>query len=543
MMGYIAGRMTAGALVMLCVATSGCSRGTSTSTSPADAARTQATAAQEQQRQPFEARDAQAAATTAAQEPLHLRLLKDSGLEAELGGPAAAESALQALAVQFRRYVLRVKAEAPRFVFTADAEGNPRYDGFSTSLMLSYLMSEAVGEAASTPDTKGTLDKDSSAEPNTDPAEPKSTIKVKLDQGQAEATSTVETTTGSLTGTIKTRLQFDLCPKADGSVHLSFMSDSRLRSTASGVGANVTVTVEQTRFVNDNAEFITSEIDQTARVEAASFGGGGSNTYVEYQKVLSTVKGEMSGRALRTSSRATQTDVDNAASMAAMATVNSVALTSAAEKSFRSGRCVTLKPTSTPGKRTGVKPGTSFSIDAAPRSTIDGTPTGGTVRADLSGGASLQPAGTNVKADAQFTYVAPGEKQKTATITFEARSKRGIGKATLDFQTEQGLAFIAEGGLDDFQGTGTICDFSQPFEISGRGVVNKFVPTSPTTGTYSYTGNLGGFTVFGSGTYTATFTEQGGLMLATGPGTVVTPFGNRTARGTERYTLTPTTCP
>jgi hypothetical protein len=40
-----------------------------------------------------------------------------------------------------------------------------------------------------------------------------------------------------------------------------------------------------------------------------------------------------------------------------------------------------------------------------------------------------------VAADATFIYVAPNEAGKSGTVILEARSKRGVGKATLDFTT------------------------------------------------------------------------------------------------------------
>jgi hypothetical protein len=70
-------------------------------------------------------------------------------------------------------------------------------------------------------------------------------------------------------------------------------------------------------------------------------------------------------------------------------------------------------------------------------------------------------------------------------------------------------------------------------------VTNTFTPTSETGGTYSYTGNMSGFSVFGQGTYTVSADENGGTLTATGPGSVKTPMGVKTRKGTEVYKLTP----
>lgn len=206
---------------------------------------------------------------------------------------------------------------------------------------------------------------------------------------------------------------------------------------------------------------------------------------------------------------------------------------------WESGRCVKLDVTSSPSKRRGIRPNTAFDIEARPRATADGRPAGGTVTAVLSGGSSLQPASSKVPADARYGYAGPDKKNEEASIAFEARSKRGVGRATLEFDTKTQRAYAAEGGLDDFHGTGTICDLAQPFTISGSGNTVTFTPSSERGGSYSYEGNISGFGVSGSGTYTASADEHGGTITGTGDGCVQTPMGTRCSSGTEQYRLTP----
>jgi hypothetical protein len=99
-------------------------------------------------------------------------------------------------------------------------------------------------------------------------------------------------------------------------------------------------------------------------------------------------------------------------------------------------------------------------------------------------------------------------------------------------------SYTAEGGADDFHGTGTICDLSKPFTIAGSGVNVVFTPTSDTAGSYDYTGSAAGVTLYGSGTYTASATDQGGTITASGSGSVETPLGVFSNDGTETYNLT-----
>lgn len=84
----------------------------------------------------------------------------------------------------------------------------------------------------------------------------------------------------------------------------------------------------------------------------------------------------------------------------------------------------------------GLDPAQAVSNLATPRSKIDGSATGGTVTATLTaGGATVDPSATKVPADATFSYVAPDQAGKSGTISLEARSRRGVGKTTLDLTT------------------------------------------------------------------------------------------------------------
>ena len=161
----------------------------------------------------------------------------------------------------------------------------------------------------------------------------------------------------------------------------------------------------------------------------------------------------------------------------------------------------------------------------------------GTVTATLSGGASLQPASGKVPADAKYVFAGPDKKNESASIAFESRSKRGVGGATADHQDSARLP--DRGGLDDFHGTGTICDLSQPFTISGGGNTVTLSPSSEQGGSYNYQGNMAGTGVYGSGTYSASADEHGGQITSSGNGCVKTPMGTFCNKGTERYTLTP----
>jgi hypothetical protein len=189
-------------------------------------------------------------------------------------------------------------------------------------------------------------------------------------------------------------------------------------------------------------------------------------------------------------------------------------------------------------------------ITAPPRSKIDGAPAGGTVTATLTGDTSVDPAGSKVKADATFTYVAPGEKDKSASVALEARSKRGVAKASIDFDTKPS-SYEVSGTMPSAPSgttfTGTICKADKPFKVTTAGDMigtASFIPKNATGGTVKFTGKVGNapLAMVGNGTYTLT-PPQGsstGTLAITWKLTIKIPFvGDQTRSGPATLTLTP----
>ena len=225
----------------------------------------------------------------------------------------------------------------------------------------------------------------------------------------------------------------------------------------------------------------------------------------------------------------------------------------AAKKGWESGRCVVLEPTTSPGKRTGLKPSAPVTITAPPRSKIDGTPMGGTVTATLNGASSVDPAGSKVPADATFAYVAPGEKDKSATVSLEARSKRGVAKASIAFDTKAG-GYALKGSIATAPGgtqiTGATCDVTKPFTAESTGDMVgtiTFTPTSDVAGTLKFTGRVGNapLKITGKGKYTVNVPPgaDSGTLDWTWSVTTYTPLGNKTGSGPVTIAMTPSaTC-
>jgi hypothetical protein len=457
------------------------------------------------------------------------KLLAVSGVEDALGGPHAADLALR----QLMREV-EILATAPE----------PQWAPIQNAVRLDGQPDGALGLAAAAVELAGlTRELDKMYGDGTPKHEVGKTehgrSEIVIKDGQVDYVSEKGGTAGDLAGRFTTLLKVNACPDAEGKVVIDIASQTNLSHVSGSAGANLTVRVQMTRYVNDNAEY--DGLDAQTHVESASYGANAAS-FVDLDTGTSTRDGAANGTTVnRRSDRASDSDVKNAESLGDMLYRLSISYAEFIAGVWRGGACVKLEPTSDPAKRSGVEPSTSFSISAAPRSKIDGAATGGTVKATLAGGSSLSPNGTPVKADATFTYVAPEEKEKDAKVSFEARSRRGIGKAELAFDTrEKKQAYDIAGGADEFHGSGVACDLGARFFIEGSGVTVRFEPSSAQGGRYSYSGNMSGFQVWGNGTYTVSYQGDVAVSLqAEGPGSVKTPKGTFTRSGSETYTLTP----
>jgi hypothetical protein len=446
-----------------------------------------------------------------------IKLLGVSGVEQELGGPAATDAALQSLMRQNKN---RIAGPQPlRFMPVQNSqsvEGALGVAQASVELMsvaLSFKDLYGDGQAGK---KAWTFDK--------------SNIEFEVADGALSYASALTTSEKGLDGKFLTQMKVNVCPSPEGRIELEVTSKSEL--SRAGSGANITIKVIATRTLDDDAQF--AAIDLKTHVESTTFGAhAGAFVDLDISREGTRVN--------RRSSQATDADASNAADLARILELMASAYTEQTRSVWESGACVKLDPRTTPSQRLKVKPSSSFSIFAAPRSKVDGSPVGGTVRGTLNGGTSLDPGGTRARADVTYSYTAPDEKKAESRVSLESRSKRGVGKAEVVFSTEgEGGMYSASGGADEFHGTGEICDLAQQFFIEGSGVTVRFEPSTEAGGRYSYSGNMSGFAVYGNGTYQVKFDGDVAVSItATGPGSVKTPMGTQTRTGSEQYQLTP----
>ncbi len=482
---------------------------------------------------------------------LHYKLMQASGIEKELGGEAQAVEALKALGEAYERRMRTAEVELPKMI-PAAFTGEGMSSGFMGLGLGSFLGLVTGGM------TSGAVSQMSDKElADLNKAGP---IKHASDRGSAEMqfaedgslsqSMEFEVTEQGLNGKVRMKSKMDACPDADGRVTVEIEVDSQMSvSGKPGTGGHVQTKFKYERYLDDDAHLIDTGDGSASNLDVKM--GGYEN--FESQSVDLTSGHERGGKVIfenhdeqgfsifrpdeveRTQKLLQATEL----LQTLMAEVMLRGMSSG-KSPWESGRCIDLKVSSSPAKRTGLKPSATFDVEAQPRTKPEGSPAGGTVTATLTGGSQLQPADGKVRADAKYAYTGPEKKEESASIAFEARSKRGVGRATLAFDTKVARAYRMEGGADEFHGTGVVCNLAEQFFVEGSGVTVRFEPSSESGGRYSYSGNPSGFSVFGNGTYVVnTDGEIATTIVATGPGSVKTPMGVHSAVGTENYRLTP----
>jgi len=479
---------------------------------------------------------------------LERQLVTLSGLEKELGGPEKATAAYTAMTAAMVTQVRR-RTAAPSFVGRFGGLA-PRADTPSLGGMI------FAGWIASQLGTEGIVSATNDFKAGEQPVHDVSTdASGTITRDGSVATAgmdfNIETTANGVTGKMKVKIDVKPCPDATGTFTAHITISASATSSAGRVGSNTTTDVTITGHVDDNAKL--AGYDTAANTQAAEFGGGG-NKWAEYTATTSWSGSRVTAATRtfgRTSGAVTPKFQQDWAQMGTLTEfmVTNTAL-EAAQKAWESGRCVALVPTTSPDKRSGLDPSAAVTITAAPRSKIDGGQVGGTVTATLSGQTSIDPAGSKVPADATFHYVAPGEKDKSASVALEARSKRGVAKASVDLDTKSGSYEVTGTMASAPSGTtftGTICGPAKPFTVQTTGDMvgtASFVPKSATNGSVTFKGKVGNapLAMVGNGSYTLTPPAGSGTgtLAITWKLTIQIPYvGDQTRSGPATLTLTP----
>jgi hypothetical protein len=301
-----------------------------------------------------------------------------------------------------------------------------------------------------------------------------------------------------LAGRVKTRTHVDACPDADGKLTVTIDTESTM--TLGGKSGTVKISYRLERWVDDDAH-LTDDLAEDFQIDASGVGATGHKVSLVENMTLSRdgkVGGDVTsqqGFDIFHIEDARRTEELRDATLRLMRLVAHAMLHGMkSELPFETGRCVDLQVRADPAKRTAARPNTAYTLFANPRSRLDGAPAGGTVTAKLDGASTLSPT-EKVRADARFDYANPAKKNESATVSFEARSRRGVGRATLDFDTKEARAYRIVAGPYTF----TACDITKPFDYSpGAGAKLTFTPAEGSGGK--------------SGTMAFRFTGAGGVV-------------------------------
>jgi hypothetical protein len=440
-----------------------------------------------------------------------LELAKVSGLDAALGGAAATEAALTAASAQILDQADTAAAavsasgepQGVRLASTA-APAPPSGGGGAVAVVGLFLGFMALSLMAGVvTDASNTFEAGESDVFDANGSVGRSTVDesiVEITYSGKEGDVDVDFSAGAV---------LQPCPGPDGTFTIDAEID--VKASSGGAGQNARLKLKIDGRVDDNAELAEQNIENN--VQWSDFAGG-KGQFVDF--TMSGPNGAENFVGNRSGGNVTDAFYTSAAILATLVGLTAATkLLETAERAWTSGRCVKLNVTPSAGP-TGLSPSEVVDVRAEPRSKVDGQPTGGNVTATLSaGGTSVEPNGSPVPADADVVFTAPGEADQKASVAVESRSRRGVGKAGIDFDTKR-RGYTASGGGTNVTISGTIAALDAPFTLDAEFIGGN--------GTFAYSGDEnggivtvegggGGATVSGDGTYTIADNDDGTKAL------------------------------
>lgn len=468
----------------------------------------------------------------------HYRLMQATGIEQALGGEQAAVAALTAVSAAFERSIVTTQTEAPRLI-RADFEPNGLaagvmgvgyglFGGAMTTGMLGGLSEAEVKEAAKQGPIKYERDSGSA--------------EFGINENGIDTVIDMPVDEKGLKGRVKTRVHLDACPDPDGKLGVTIDTESQM--SAGGRSGTVKIHFVRERWLTDDAEF-GDEASYDYQVEMSGAGAKADNLYFKERMTLARdgtrggdIERQQGFTIFQQEDTARTEQLRDGTLRMLQLMADAMLMGFGKDPPFKAGRCVDLQVRSDPAKRTGARPNTAYTLFANPRSKLDGRPAGGTVTATLDGDSTLNPTG-KVKADARFDYANPARRNETATVAFEARSRRGVGRASLAFDTKERRAFRVAGGQNDFHADQLVCSLTEPFDIRSNVGIVMHMSGGEGGGSFTISGNAAGVAWSGGGRYTLAIEGNGGTLSARGTSTISSPMGRFSDSIEPTFTLTP----
>ena len=469
---------------------------------------------------------------------LQYRMMERAGIVEALGGEANSIAALRALGDDYERQLRALAGDMPRLVpvaFTGDGIDSGFVGagfGGAAGLLVGATALSGIGGlsdeqlAERTADGPFQLSKDGA---NTVTAGADGSMDMAIEfRGEVEQ---------GLSGTMRTKIHVDGCPDPSGRVTVTMQVSSAMQvSGRPGVGGFVDSELRYERWLDDDAQLLDG-IDGMAvdmRMHAGGRGARGSQ-FLDGQMAFDRGgTGDIDSFNQRGFDAIFHGDeIRHALEMAHGSLRMQMLLAEfllrglgSSGAPWESGHCIRLDVSSAPEKRSGLRPSTAFDLVAAPRVKADGSFPGGTVRATLAGGERLTRDLEKVRANAEYHYTAPAESRQSATIAFEARSKRGVGRATLAFDTRR-RGYRLQGHYGKLPVSATTCSLEQPFDVAlSIGLTMRFTPSGSEGGRWTLHGTAGGVPWSGGGGYALRLDDGGGGTLTSdGTATANSPVG------------------
>lgn len=474
---------------------------------------------------------------------LHYHLMRETGMFEALGGEEQAIAALKAIGEEYERRMRWAEDEAPKMIpasFTGEGMSAGMY-GFGSGAVGGFLSGSILREMLGSGMSDDQFSRMVEAMDQNGPVkltDSKGTIELKIgEDGRYDQVIEYDVEENSVKGKLKVKIHIDGCPDPQGKMTIGFDIDSQMSVVGkAGTGGYVRAQYEKDAWLDDDAQLInTSEgREQKLHVEMGGFENYRGQHYTFTESVArggktSFTENKASGFSIFRPAEIARQQTNMSSIADSLHWVTEVMLRGINNPPWESGRCVDMDVKTNPEKRTGADPGTQYRITVIPRAKSDGQVTTGTVRATLSGDSSLDPADTKVQveSDVKFQYDNPNQKDKEASITFEARSKRGVGRASLAFDTKKKGYVIGGCRL-----SGRVPDVDGPFDASVSGYSFRFTPTGEKAGTWRWSNPH----AQGSGPYHITLDEDAQS------GTLTLPPGKNVIGGqthtTEAWTCT-----
>ena len=426
---------------------------------------------------------------------LHYKVMEASGMVDALGGEERAVAALLSLGKAYeRRFQKFSQEDAPKLVpaaFTGNGT-DAAMAGLGMGAAAGMMGNGVLGSAVSQMSDEQLRDFANKGPVKFGGKDGEAQVKLGEDGSVEQEMDFPVNGIDGIDGKVKVKTRMEACPDPQGKVTVDVEIESKVSVTGKpGTGGTIRAKNRYTRYLDDDAHLIDGEggSESENRIQISASGEGGDKfadvggSFPRNGTATSRNFGESGYSPFRPAeAKQAQAAIDgigNFLNMMAEIMLRGIGK----DAPWESGHCVKLDVRVNPEKRKGAKPNTQYLLFAEPKAKSDGMPTGGTVKATLKGASRLSPT-DKVKAVAKFDYTNPGEEEQSASIDFEARSKRGVGKATLEFDTKKGGYRIA---LDNGESI-TTCDITKPFsgKIGGGMITLNFTPSGDKGGSMAF---------------------------------------------------------